>query len=88
MNTCRFCHKPEFGQNIADKLIRYGKRHWAHHGCFLDAGKSLDDLSADVVGRFPFRVLKDRGLLKRAEEIVAADKVRSDVARINAGRSI
>lgn len=73
MNTCRMCAKAEFGFNISVKLVRYGKRHYAHHACYLDAGKKLEELHAWQVGEFPFRLLQVRGLLDKAEQIVAND---------------
>jgi hypothetical protein len=44
-------------------MVKYGTRHYAHFRCYLDAGKTLDDLAAWKVGLFPFFLLKDRGLL-------------------------
>jgi hypothetical protein len=71
-NTCRFCQKSSF--DSGDDMVKYGVRHYAHFRCYLDAGKSLDDLAAWKVGQFPFFLLKDRGLLdhpkvKQAEKL-------------------
>lgn len=81
-NTCRFCGKSEFGKyGCSDKLVKYGTRHYAHHACYLDAGKTLEELPGWMVGNFPFRVLKDRGLLDKAEGIYQA-YVSKEVSRI------
>ena len=58
--NCRFCKQmsPD-----GDGLVKYGVRHYAHFKCYLDAGKSLDDLHDWQVGQFPYRLLKERGLL-------------------------
>lgn len=66
-NHCRFCKEWR-----GDK-VKYGVRHYAHFKCYLDAGKSLDDLHAWQLRQFPYRLLKDRGLLEYAEKRVAAD---------------
>lgn len=73
MNTCRFCGGAEIGRNASANLVKYSVRHYAHHACYLDAGKTLDDLPAWMVGEFPFRVIQARGLLDKAQQIVAAD---------------
>lgn len=65
MNTCRFCKKSEHLESAAG-LVKYGVRHYAHPKCYLDAGKSLDDISDWQIGKFPHRLLKDRGLLEAA----------------------
>lgn len=57
-NTCRFCD--DF---MSQNLVKYGTRHYAHFKCYLDAGKSLDDLPDWQIGLFPFFLLKERGLL-------------------------
>ena len=72
MNTCRFCGKSELDRDY-ERLVKYGVRHYAHHVCYLDAGKSLDELHAWQVGNFPFRLLQERGLLDYAEKRIAAD---------------
>lgn len=60
MNTCRFCKKwsPE-----------YGVRHYAHYECYLDAGKDLFMLPRREVARFPYKLLKARGLLDKIERM-------------------
>lgn len=60
MSQCRFC------SDRGQKLVKYGTRHYAHFKCYLDAGKSLEDLHAWQVGEFPFRLLKERGLEEQA----------------------
>lgn len=59
-NTCRFCKKFE---TDSSRLVKYGTRHYAHFKCYLDAGKTIDGLSVWQVGQFPYRLLKERGLL-------------------------
>jgi len=73
MNTCRFCGESEFGANADTRLVKYGRRHYAHHACYLDAGKLLTDLHGWQVGSFPFRLLQDRGLLEQAEHLAKAE---------------
>ena len=43
----------------------YSTRHFAHYECFLKAGKSLAKLTDFQVGKFPYRLLQERGLLKQ-----------------------
>lgn len=66
MSTCRFCKKP-IGRS--DGAVKYGVRHYAHHACYIDAGKPLSALTAWQVGRFPHKLLKERRLLRLAEII-------------------
>lgn len=73
MHTCRFCD--QYGRH--DDLVRYGKRHYAHPACYLDAGKALQALPAWEVAQFPWRLLKERGLLDEAEALtVKVDAIR------------
>ena len=58
--TCRFCGKSAYDTH---EVVKYGVRHYAHFVCYLDAGKSLDDLHPWKAQSFPFRLLKERGLL-------------------------
>ena len=60
-NTCRFCDN-----FMSQDLVKYGARHYAHYDCYLDAGKSLFDLRAWQVAKFPYFLLKKRGLLNHA----------------------
>ncbi len=64
-NTCRFCDS-----KMSDDLVKYGTRHYAHYECYLDAGKPLDALPKWQVEKFPYFLLKDRGLLATAEAII------------------
>jgi hypothetical protein len=59
-NTCRFCDDRD------QSMVKYGVRHYAHYRCYLDAGKSLDDLHPWQARQFPYRLLKERGLLSSA----------------------
>lgn len=59
-NTCRFCDSRD------QSMVKYGVRHYAHFKCYLDAGKKLSDLHAWQVRRFPYFLLKERGLLEEA----------------------
>jgi len=67
INTCRFCHEYTTRPN---ELVKYGTRHYAHHACYLDAGKTLDTLKPLEVGQFPWKLLRDRGLMADAERIL------------------
>ena len=64
MNTCRFCKESTFHPETEG--VRYGPRHFAHFACYLDAGKTLEALTKWQVGRFPFKMLKERGLFELA----------------------
>jgi hypothetical protein len=61
--NCRFCKG--YSTDGAG-MVKYGVRHYAHFKCYLDAGKTLDDLHAWQVGEFPFRLLKEHGLEAQA----------------------
>ena len=65
-HICRFCGEYEFD---ADRLVKYGVRHYAHHSCYLDR-KSLDELELWQVRRFPFKLLRERGLLAHVAELI------------------
>lgn len=67
MSCCRFCKS----YSSEERMFKYGRRHYAHFECYLDAGKKLSDLPAWKVGRFPYRLLKERGLAEEAERIVS-----------------
>jgi len=69
MSTCRFCGKWH------GEMVKYGVRHYAHHVCFLDAGKSLESLHGWQIGEFPYQLLKERGLDETAARLMAADHV-------------
>lgn len=72
-NTCRFCNKSAH----SSRLVKYGERHYAHHQCYLDAGKRLEDLHDWQIVEFPFQLLKDRGLYAVAEQ--AMDRIDADL---------
>ena len=65
---CRFCD--DFIRSHEAK-IKYGVRHYAHQDCYLDR-RGIEGLKAHQVGRLSFRILRDRGLVDRANEIMAA----------------
>jgi hypothetical protein len=62
--TCRFCQKG------GTDVFKYGVRHYSHFACYLDAGRPLADLSRFKIEQFPFRLLKDRGLVAEAERLI------------------
>lgn len=57
--TCRFCGEIVFD----DHSVKYEVRHYAHFKCYLDAGKPLSALHEWQRAQFPYRLLKERGLL-------------------------
>lgn len=63
LRTCRFCGGSSFN---ADEMVRYSLRHNAHFACYLDSGKKLSELKPWQIGRFPYGLLRDRGLLDEA----------------------
>lgn len=67
-NTCRFCGDGD------QAMVRYGIRHHAHFKCYLDAGKKLSDLHPWQVRQFPYKLLKERGLLDEAKTIIAKER--------------
>ena len=71
-NQCRFCESRD------QSLVHYSTRHYAHFECYLDAGKPLSALHAWQVGQFPYKLLKERGLLAQAERI-AEDHKRAEL---------
>lgn len=73
--TCRFCGQDTV--NASDDMVKYGVRHYAHFRCYLDAGKTLDGLFPWQLGKFPFRLLKERGLLAHVEKRMADDRRRA-----------
>ena len=66
-NTCRFCK----GIQWYYQGVKYGPRHYAHFACYLDAGKSLSDLHKHQIEGFPFRLIKERGLMDEVERLTA-----------------
>lgn len=71
-HTCRFCKSWK-----DQSMVHYGVRHHAHFKCYLDAGKSLDNLHTWQVAQFPFRLLKEHGLLSAVEKRMADDRRRA-----------
>jgi hypothetical protein len=72
MANCRFCKESIRND---DRAVKYGTRHYAHHTCYLDAGKSLSDLHEWQIRQFPYKLLKDRGLLDCAQTLIARENV-------------
>ena len=66
-HVCRFCHQDA----RHNEVVKYGRRHYAHFACYLDAGKQLSDLHKWQIEGFPFRVLQDRGLMDEVERLTA-----------------
>lgn len=60
-NQCRFC------DDRSQKMVKYGVRHYAHFQCYLDAGKPLSALHEWQRVEFPYRLLKERGLLDQVK---------------------
>ena len=76
-HACRFCSEID---NEADRdyaMVKYSTRHYAHFACYLDAGKKLSDLHSWQVAQFPYRLLKERGLLDDPAVKAAAAEVAS-----------
>ena len=69
--TCRFCGESEYDH---EKVVKYGVRHYAHHACYLDAGKSLDAVHGWQIGAFPYRLLRARGLEDEAARLIATKR--------------
>jgi hypothetical protein len=60
---------------MSEDLLQYGTRHYAHYECYLKAGKKIDDLHAWQIRNYPYRLLKDYGLVETANRLLAeADK--------------
>jgi len=64
MSICRFCDKamPHHAG------VKYGVRHYAHFACYLDH-KPLSDLHTWQIEGFPYRLLKERGLMDEVERL-------------------
>lgn len=73
MNTCRFCSAYH-----DRKMVKYGTRHYAHQECYIIAGKRITDLHDWQIVLFPYKLLKEHGLLKEAEDALA----RLEIARL------
>lgn len=67
--TCRFCGKSE---HHYERVVKYGVRHYAHHNCYLAAGKPLSDLHRWQLEQFPYRVLQAHNMMGEAETLIAS----------------
>lgn len=63
MSTCRLCK--EWG-NLSE-MVQYGRRHYAHHECFLSKGKDLKSLRDWQVVNFPATLLIKYGMTSVAD---------------------
>jgi hypothetical protein len=63
--TCRFCGKTAHHGS----MVKYGVRHYAHHDCYLDH-RDLSQLYPWQIRRFPWQVLKERGLTDKAAALI------------------
>jgi hypothetical protein len=71
LNHCRFCGKAEWGTwGHSKHLLKYGTRHYAHHDCFLKAGKDVGKLRGYAIRKFPKEVLRKHGQLDRVERLI------------------
>lgn len=61
LRICRFCNEYASTHN----LVKYGTRHYGHFHCYLD-NKPLHALPGWQVGRFPYKLLEERGLVDEA----------------------
>jgi hypothetical protein len=59
--TCCVCGQVSFRPD--KEMIQPRRRHWYHFVCYLDAGKSLNALSDNMLRRFPYKLLRERKLL-------------------------
>jgi len=72
MSICRFCR--EWAPST--ELLHYSVRSYAHHRCWLEAGKDITKLSDYRISQFPAFALKDFGLLEVAEAAAAREQER------------
>lgn len=70
--TCRRCGQYAHHSH----MVQYGTRHWMHHACYLDTGKSLDKLRIWQIEEFPYRLLDERGLLPAVKQRIAEGQQR------------
>jgi hypothetical protein len=84
VRACRLCG----GRGTTLRLVKYGKRHYAHHECYLKAHRPLADLSGWQISRFPSWLLVEHGVLEEAERLIAADNARMEarLAELRAAR--
>lgn len=74
MPTCRFCN--EYGLEL--DCVHYGRRHYAHYRCFLEAKKPLSILHAWQIKHFPYRLLVKHGVVAEADRILNAEKAKAN----------
>jgi len=67
MQVCRFCKQDAHHYQV----VKYGRRHYAHFACYLDAGKQLADLPKWQIEGFPFKLLQQRGLMAEVERLTS-----------------
>jgi hypothetical protein len=65
MMTCRYCGK--FGVD-SSHFVKYGRRHYAHHRCYLGRHKNLNKLTPHQIGQFPWKLLREFDLFSSAEQ--------------------
>ena len=70
LRFCRFCKS----WKNEDQMVKYGVRHYAHFECYLDVGKSLEDLNDWQILKFPWRLLNERGFKHVADAAYAREK--------------
>jgi hypothetical protein len=65
----------------ARRLLQYGTRHYAHHACYLKAGKPLRDLSTWELQTFPWPLIVERDpVFAIAFKQLLADRQAEDAA--------
>jgi len=64
--TCRFCKDPIW---VERERLKYSTRAYAHYHCYLASGKSLFALPRHKVEQFPYKLLKEAGLLEEVERM-------------------
>ena len=68
MLICQFC-KQDLPR---DTELKYSTRHYAHHECYLDAGKDLSTLSLKELTMFPYWPLRKRNLIATVIDLIEA----------------
>ena len=69
MHVCRLCHNDMRHY----EGIKYGRRHYAHFACYLDADKPLSALHKWQIEGFPFKLINERGLMNEVERLTAQE---------------
>ena len=75
MMTCRFCKEHGYDHT---KFVQYGVRHYAHHRCYLAAGKQLDALHDWQIAHFPYRLIAEFDLEAPALAATLREKSRME----------